>query len=375
MKTKIIANYLPQFHEIPENNKWWGKGYTDWVAVKKSKPLFEGHEQPRFPLDGYYDLTQENVIRRQAEQAKKAGVYGFGIYHYWFSSDMKLLEKPAEILYKNSDINIAYMFIWDNSSWKRTWSNVRKGNDWAPEFDEKNQKLSTQGESGMLAELIYGDEADWEKHFQYLVPFFKDLRYIKKDGRPMFAFFQPDNDFAIIKEMCIYWNKRAIETGFPGICFVSKANYAHCDLEYSFKYEPFSMDTTVAVWKARFANLKNKIKPTLRISEYDKEWNEIILSAQKCTKRNLFYGAVVGFDDSPRRGKKARIILGQSPQKFEKYMAELLRISSRQNKDFIFLTAWNEWGEGAYLEPDTESGYAYLEALKRAVESVDAENA
>lgn len=375
MKSKIIANYLPQFHEIPENNTWWGKGYTDWVAVKKAKPMFSGHKQPRIPLGGYYDLSQKEVLAKQAQQARNAGVYGFGIYHYWFSSELQLLQKPAEILLHNHDIDIAYLFIWDNSSWKRTWSNVRKGNDWAPAFDKGDKKSHHQEDSGMLAELIYGDEVAWEKHFQYLLPFFKDSRYIKIDGKPIFAFFQPDNCFGTIHKMCEYWNKRAVDEGFSGVCCISKANYARKNLDFSFKYEPFSMDSTIGVWKARFANFKNKIKPSLRLYSYDKEWERIINSAKICKDTSLFYGAVVGFDDSPRRGNKARIILGQTPDKFERYMAELIRISSSQGKEFIFLTAWNEWGEGAYLEPDTENGYSYLDALKHAVESVNADNA
>uniref|UniRef100_UPI003AB827B2 glycoside hydrolase family 99-like domain-containing protein n=1 Tax=Faecalibacillus intestinalis TaxID=1982626 RepID=UPI003AB827B2 len=113
-KVKIIANYLPQFHEIPENNKFWGKGYTDWVAVKKSKALFDGHDQPREPEeDRYYSLDQKDAIKWQAELARENGIYGFGIYHYWFSSDLQLLQKPAEIILKNKDIKINFMFIWD----------------------------------------------------------------------------------------------------------------------------------------------------------------------------------------------------------------------------------------------------------------------
>lgn len=120
VKTKIIANYLPQFHIIPENSKWWGEGFTDWQAVKKSKPLFAGHVQPRVPIDShYYHLDDVNEIRWQAQLARKYGVYGFGIYRYWFSSDMKLLEKTAELIRDNPDIDINYLFLWDNTSWTK----------------------------------------------------------------------------------------------------------------------------------------------------------------------------------------------------------------------------------------------------------------
>ncbi|MBQ0066894.1 MAG: glycoside hydrolase family 99-like domain-containing protein, partial [Phascolarctobacterium sp.] len=144
-KVKVIANYLPQYHRIPENDMWWGEGYTDWVATKNAKPLFEGHRQPRIPLDNnYYDLSDVNTIRWQAQLARKYGVYGFGIYHYWFNSNMQLLQKPAELLLKNKDIDINFMFIWDNSSWIRSWSNIKECNDWAPKFD-REQKNTDNG--------------------------------------------------------------------------------------------------------------------------------------------------------------------------------------------------------------------------------------
>lgn len=159
-KVKLIANYLPQFHVIPENSRWWGDGYTDWVGVRQAEPQFQGQHQPRIPLhENYYSLDDPAVLKWQADLARKYGVYGFGMYHYWFSSELQLLQKPAEILLAHPAIDIHFMFIWDNTSWTRTW--VRKGaaNDWAPKFDE--QPASPQ-ESGMLAELRYGTEADWK---------------------------------------------------------------------------------------------------------------------------------------------------------------------------------------------------------------------
>lgn len=367
-KTKIIANYLPQYHEIPENNCFWGKGYTDWVAVKKSKPLFENHLQPRRPEnDNYYSLDNKEVIKWQAQLAKNNGIYGFGIYHYWFSSDMQLLEKPAELLFEAKDIDINYMFIWDNGSWKRTWSNVKRGNDWAPEFDDKKELENENSDNGMLAELKYGNEKDWKIHFDYLCKFFKDRRYIKKDNCPMFGFFQPDNDYEIVKKMCEYWDALAKENGFNGMCFISKCNYKKADLDYSFKYEPLSVNTRKEVMLSRIQNIKNRHFPRLRIYNYDQVWKKIIHDARYCKNSNQFFGAFVGFDDTPRRGKKAKIILGQTPDKFESYLRELFKISQEKHKEYLFLTAWNEWGEGAYLEPDSIYGDRYLKAVKRVV--------
>ena len=365
-KTKIIANYLPQFHEIPENNRFWGKGYTDWVAVKKARPLFENHMQPRVPEFGYYKLDNRETIEWQANLARKNGIYGFGIYHYWFSSDLKLLEKPAEILLDAPDIDINYMFIWDNGSWKRTWSNVKRGNDWAPTFDSSEQvKSNNMEDNGMLAELKYGSEEDWKVHFEYLYRFFKDDRYIKKDNRPVFAFFQPDNDYKTVMEMCKYWDKLAKKNGFEGMCFISKNNYQGANLEYKFRYEPLSVNNTWELFISRLQNVKNRYIPKLRIYDYDKVWKKIIKNAKNCTDMNQFFGGFVGFDDTPRRGKKAKIILGQSPEKFEYYMKKLYKISNEQGKEYLFLTAWNEWGEGAYLEPDENYGNQYLNVIKR----------
>lgn len=362
---KIIANYLPQYHEIPENNKWWGKGFTDWIAVKKATPLFEGHKQPKVPLnDNYYDLTDVENIRWQANLAKKYGIYGFGFYHYWFSSDMNLLQKPSELLLKNKDIDINFMFIWDNFSWKRTWSKLSNGAAYAPSFDNENVSKHDDNSTGVLAELKYGDCVEWKKHFDYLLNFFRDDRYIKIDGKPVFAFYQSRNNFPLIKEMVSYWDELAKEAGFPGIMCMSKDILYPVKLERRMKYSPFQMTTPFMFLKYKFKSEYCKKKNKLATWSYDQVWKDILKEAKISAKDSYLCG-FVNYDDSPRRGQKARIITGGSPEKFEKYMKKLLKISKEQNKEYVFLMAWNEWGEGSYLEPDSENNYAYLEAIKR----------
>lgn len=366
--TKIIANYLPQFHCIPQNDLWWGKGYTDWVAVRNCKPLYNGHNQPRVPLnDNYYQLDNKDIIQQQANLARKYGVYGFGIYHYWFSSSLKLLEKPAELLLSSIDIDINFMFIWDNSTWKRTWSNVKNSNDWAPVIDANLSPDSTP--NGILAELNYGTEEEWFVHFNYLLPFFKDRRYIKIDNRPVFSFFNLGNQHEIIKNMCNKWDMWARSEGFNGVYFVSAKSSGPIELETCFVYTPFGkgsmnkaevIETKIKDKFCRYLNIPNKYS-------YDDLWNRIITNARKDKSPNVFYGAFVGYDDTPRRGLNGKIVVGQTPQKFEKYLCELLSISRIRDKEFLFITAWNEWGEGAYLEPDNVSKFAYLEALKNAI--------
>ena len=210
MKTKIFAMYLPQYHEIQENNKFWGKGYTDWVGVKNAKPLYPSHNQPKVPLDeNYYDLSKEDSIIWQAKIASESGITGFGIYHYWFNDSTNLLTKPAEILLKNKDINISFFFAWDNISWKRTWSSI-KGNDWSPIVDDKKDK----NENPLLIEYNLGNEDNWKCHFEFLKPFFLDERYEKHNNKPIFVIYHYEDR---ILDMAKYWDSLAKEIGFDGI--------------------------------------------------------------------------------------------------------------------------------------------------------------
>ncbi len=360
-KVKIIANYLPQYHSIPENDKWWGKDYTDWSAVQKSTPLFKGHNQPRRPLNGeYYRLDNYSTIKRQVDLANQYGVYGFAIYHYWFSENMNLLTKPAEIIKDNEDLNINYLFIWDNCTWRRTWSNIKYSNDWAPKFDDNPDKSK---DNGILAELKYGNQEEWKKHFISLLPYFNDKRYIKIDGKPIFGFFQTDNDFGKIEKMAAYWDQLAREYGLDGVICMTRKSKSGAGLKYQFKYTPLFPDSIGDYIRFKIYDIFCQRTNHIRKFEYDNVWKEIIKNAKK-TDRYTFLSGFVGFDDSPRRGNKGRIIVNGSVEKFQKYMKELVEISEKQNKEYLFITAWNEWGEGAYLEPDSVNEYQYLEALK-----------
>lgn len=362
---KIIANYLPQYHQIPENDKWWGEGFTDWIAVKKAEPRFADHRQPRIPLnDNYYDLSETENIRWQAKLAREYGIYGFGIYHYWFSSELQLLQTPSEIILNNKDIDINFMFIWDNFTWKRTWSKLSTGNVWAPSFDgEGSENPASKDEDGILAELKYGDETEWKKHFDYLLQFFRDERYIKIDNKPVFSFYQPRNNFALIKKMVEYWDELARENGFDGIMCLSKDILYPVKLERRMKYSPFQMTTPLLFLKYKIKSNIHKKKKKIAVWSYDEVWKDILTEAYFSAKDSYLCG-FVDYDDSPRRGNEARIVVGSSPEKFKQYMKKLVDISRKQNKEYLFLMAWNEWGEGSYLEPDTEYRYKYLEAIK-----------
>lgn len=372
MKTKILAMYLPQYHCIPENNEFWGEGFTDWLTVKKAEPLFTGHDQPRVPLnENYYDLSLEKNVKWQCQLAKEYGIYGFGVYHYWFNNEKNLLTKPAEIILKNKDIDTHFFFAWDNGNWKRSWSNIQ-GNDWAPLVETEKQK---QSGPKILIPYILGEKPDWKNHYNFLRPFFNDARYLKLDNKPIFIIY---NYNPKILEMSTYWSELARKDGFDGVRIIYryqesgrfKRNSVIDESEYQYNYEPIFngwLDTTLyerIVGKIRILKDGGKRKG-LRILDYDKVWNKILKNAEnRFCRPNLFHGCFVSYDDTPRRGNNGTLIKGGSPEKFGKYLKKLIDISEQQDKEFIFLTAWNEWGEGAYLEPDTVNGYSYLEVIK-----------
>lgn len=363
-KTKIIAMYLPQYHRIPENDKWWGEGFTDWEAAKKASPLFEGHEQPKIPCDEfYYDLSRKEDISWQVKLANKYGIDGLCIYHYWFSSKLQLLEKPAEIIRDNADIEIPFCFAWDNTSWIRTWSKIR-GNAWSTQ--SRGDKVEEENE-GVLAKLDYGNKKDWEIHFNYLLTFFKDERYIKKEGKPIFIFFT-NTELETLKSMGEYWNELAKKNGFPGIYLITRVSPLNKKriFDGTLCYEPvYSGWQTGMIIKKMLRTTNVKKQDKIQKYSYDKIWGKIVKSAKFCKKEYQYYGAFVGYDDTPRRGKKGKVVCGNTPEKFAKYLKRLREICEEQNKEWLFLTAWNEWGEGAILEPDEQNGRAYLEMISR----------
>lgn len=377
MNTKLIAMYLPQYHCIPENDKFWGKGFTDWVTVKKANPLFKGHRQPRVPLNcNYYDLSKKENVAWQAKLAKEAGIYGFGVYHYWFNNDTNILTKPAELMRDNNDIDINYFLAWDNGNWKRSWSNV-SGNAWSPLADVDKQHKGPE----ILIPYILGKEKDWENHYNYLRTHFLKSKYIKKDNKPIFIIFNYSNEIA---EMNKYWDELAKKDGFDGVYIIYRNLYSGGFKNksiipsslYIFNYEPSHNGWFTTNLAQRIVRKSKKIlgvgqnqQSTYFTYNYDKIWMDILTKAENENNRpNIYHGAFVEYDDSPRRGNRGgRIVLGATPEKFASYVKRIMDISQKQGKEFVFLTAWNEWGEGAYLEPDTVTGNAYLDALKKVL--------
>ncbi|WP_314318843.1 glycoside hydrolase family 99-like domain-containing protein [Paucilactobacillus nenjiangensis] len=373
-----MAYYLPQFHETEDNNKWWGKGFTEWVNVKKAKPLFENHNQPRVPLNNnYYDLSKIESIKWQTELAKKYGIYGFCIYHYWFNGHL-LLEKPLEMIRDSSEINFPYSICWANENWTNAW-------------------VAEEGNVKTLIKQDYGDKSDWEKHFQYLLGFFRDPNYIKESNRPQLVIYRPEL-ISNLNDMLDYWSDRAIDYGFDGIDFAYQQlsfaidpKHDESRFKYSIEYQPgYARYDENHDKKSSDEILFNKFKEKVRrsILQIDKKMHTNFLSyfapqhlkfenyeeickyivKRKAINKKSIGGMYVGWDNTPRKGTKGQVSLGSTPELFEKYLKlQIDNIKTNYSNDYLYIFAWNEWAEGGYLEPDTKYGYAYLEAIYNAL--------
>lgn len=352
---RILTMYLPQYHRVKENDEWWGEGYTDWVSTKNAKPLYEGHYQPHVPLnDYYYDLLDRKTFEWQAELMKKYGIDGQCIYHYWFKEGRQILERPAENLLEWKDIDMPYCFSWANQSWANSWSAVKNANIWC---DEREQKKKSENDNGLLLEQEYGDEKEWKAHFDYLLPFFKDERYIKIDGKPVFVLYQA-LFITVLKEMRECWNLWAKQEGFKGIYFIGASNKDESLVDAVLYPGPQMAMSTL------FPQAEREPTSNVRILDYSKVWNTTLEMA--LLEKKGMIGAFVGFDDAPRRGNRGCVIDNASPEVFRENLTKLFAINDLHNQPFTFINAWNEWGEGMHLEPDKRFGMAYLEAVKYA---------
>lgn len=362
---KVLCFYLPQFHETVENSMWWGEGYTEWTAVRNAKPYFKGHVQPKVPFkENYYDLSDPSAKtwKWQSKLARKCGIEGFVIYHYWFAG-RKMLEKPAEILLAHPEIDIKYSFCWDNNEWKRTW------------YSEVPEVLIPQD---------YGDEEIWERHFNDLLPYFKDERYIKVDNKPLFHVYA-SRKIECLDQMKACWDRLARENGYAGIYLVGgdlvDRKYQPClDAYYNFEPNRIQVESKYAKLLGifiRFAGgIRNKVNHLFSCKIIDKRYTPILyklLVREKDEKRLKTYrGMYINYDDTPRRQEEGVIYIGGSPALLQKVLRDLLIKSTWEEKGYIYLNAWNEWGEGAYLEPDEKDKFAYLAAVRSAI--LEAEN-
>ena len=354
-KPSVLAMYLPQFHRIKENDMWWGEGYTEWTAVKAATPLFQGHRQPRMPLHGkYYDLMDKRTMQWQAELARQYSIDGFCFYHYWFKDGRKILEKPAENLLKWQDVDMPFCFCWDSSTWARTWTKI--GNSWADKFEEKQE--GEKEDDGVLLRQDFGTEFAWRAHFEYLLPFFQDERYIKVDGRPVFIFYNP-LEIGCFEHMVLFWKELSRSSGIQEIYIITMhVPYAAADATIiPMSFHPYTLGYDAS--RGRYAIDGTSVCGY----SYDAIWEDY-LSYKASDAMPTMWKCTVAYDDTPRRGLNGRIYVGSSPEKFKRYYAKLLEKSIKGNAPFLFIDAWNEWAEGKYLEPDGDDGFSFLEAVK-----------
>ncbi|MCI8466524.1 MAG: glycosyl transferase [Lachnospiraceae bacterium] len=353
---KLISFYLPQFHEIPENNDAWGNGFTEWTNVSKSVPLYWGHRQPRVPLhENYYNLLDSSTMEWQVDLAKRAGIYGFCFYHYWFNGRL-VLEKPVKNLLRKKHINFHYCFAWANEPWTKTWHGAG-------------------GNKEILIPQTYGKKEEWEKHYDYFQPFFRDKRYIKENGRPVLLIYRLRN-IPYFNDMIQYWDLRAKEDGYSGlfvvsmnVCreHVSKSRWVNGSVDFEpnrTKSEKLQEGSEISFprWGKQILN-----RFVVKSIQYD-TINRTMLKTPH--EKNQFRTVFIDYDDSPRRSFRAVVTRGATPKKFGKYLKNTVQKSLEEGNNYIFINAWNEWGEGNYLEPDTRYGYLYLAEVKACMKAI-----
>jgi hypothetical protein len=361
-KARVIAFYLPQFHPIPENDEYWGKGFTEWTNVGKAKPLFRGHYQPRVPADlGYYDLRMPEIRQAQAQMAKDAGVEGFMYWHYWFGNGKRVLEKPFNEVLSSGEPDFPFCLGWANHSWTtHSWNS-----------DSQWKKNS------VILEQLYPGENDYISHFNTVLPAFKDKRYITVDDKPLFVIYAPQH-IPNVSDFIKLWNRLAIKNGLKGIHFVGVHHRKVENLNENFE-AGFSAVNTRGLQDAEI-RLNGKYTTALfnRIRKYfggvflDKHDHKKILKhyfTKYDSQENVYPTIVPQWDRSARSGRRAVIYHGSTPELFKKHVEDAIEIvrNKPEQKRIIFLKSWNEWAEGNYMEPDLKFGKGYLNALKEVL--------
>ena len=347
---KILSIYLPGFHEDEVNNKAWGKGFTEWDNVKSGVKYYKNHYQPLVPLNNnYYDLSKKEDIQHQIYLAKKYKLDGFIFYHYWFGNNKMALKKPVEIYNKEIKNKIDFCFCWANHSWIKNWH---------------------QGNSEYIEKQEYLDKQDWINHINYFIDFFKDDKYIKIDGRPLLYIYNM-NDIKCFDQMLTIWNKELKKNGIEKLYvveYISSRNkkesskFSDAVMEFEPLYTTYFDFSYINLFR-RFLCKKLKVAD---YENYDKIWKKIIKRKRVYGNKHIQKGCFSNWDNSARKGHNSMIIKNATPEKFYIYLKKLIE-QKRDNcdNDYIVINAWNEWSEGAILEPTEKDKYGYLEAIKK----------
>ena len=385
-RVQLIALYFPQFHAIPENDAWWGQGFTDWVNVKRGAPQYRGHYQPRIPLGGrYYDQSDKRTLEWQIDLARRHGVTGFSHYHYWFDGK-QLLETPTNLMLDSPELDFPFCLAWANETWSRRWDGL---------------------DHHILQQQTHNPDKElWARHFEYLFRAWSDKRAIQVDGKPMFQVYRAHRIHQL-EQMFDFWRELAHRRGLRGLYLVAMKQYEfpmpellrHFDA--TMQFQPFealfspdfeaNLQRTGPVRRVfrrlpkgiveSLRSMRRRFESGLTFNDYDQVWKHI-LEMEREGGIPAFPGAFVDWDNTARYGKRARIFRGASPERFEFWYRQLVQATSLRPapEQLIFINAWNEWAEGSYLEPDEQFGYRYLEAVRRvmadhSVEVMDEERA
>ncbi|MCI8950584.1 MAG: lipopolysaccharide biosynthesis protein [Lachnospiraceae bacterium] len=378
MKTKarVIAFYLPQYHPVDVNNKFWGKGFTEWTNVAKAKPCYKGHYQPQIPADlGFYDLRLPEVRKEQAQMAEEAGIEGFCYWYYRFDKNTRVLEMPINEIMRLKEPDFPFCIGWANHDWSnKTW-----------------KKTKYYSKDIVFLKQKYLGSEDYKAFFNEVLPMFQDNRYILVDGKPLFYIFAPQ-DIPDTDVLIKVWNTLAKENGFPGVYFVCRVDscgkapviYKKSFLEQGLtRYQHYIEKGFNAVNSYSFRRaevlaegyiskiikqLKRKLTGhALNRCDYERVMDNLYTDEDRF--EYVFPTIMPRHDRTPRSGKNANLYSDSTPEKFAKAANRAVNIVAEKNEEhrIIFLDSWNEWGEGAYMEPDIVFGYGYLEALKKVI--------
>jgi lipopolysaccharide biosynthesis protein len=363
-RARAIAFYLPQFHPIPENDRWWGIGFTEWTNVSKARPLFKGHYQPRIPADlGFYDLRVPETRAAQAKMASDHGIEGFCYWHYWFAGK-RLLERPFKQVLKSGEPNFPFCLAWANQTWTGIWHG-------APDR--------------ILIEQNYPGLKDHKSHFNALVQAFHDSRYIKIEGKPIFIVYYPPG-LPQPKLFTDYWNELAVKSGLPGFYFLGvvdkKWDYKKLGFDGSildslpiflkkmeFKKKSFSQKFLKSIMKKNKS--KSIEKTLLRAKPKIYFYKDFVKQSKPPINDKIdHYPCIVpNWDNTPRSGARGVVLHDSTPDLFRIHLNNALtQMNNRPvEKKMVFIKSWNEWAEGNYLEPDIKYGKTYLKVIKEEI--------
>jgi len=350
--TRMIAFYLPQFHPIPENDEWWGKGFTEWTNTAKAKPMFPGHYQPHVPADlGFYDLRLPEARLAQAELARQYGIEAFCYYHYWFAGK-RILDLPFNEVLESGQPNFPFCLCWGNQSWTGVWHG-------AP--------------NRMLIEQTYPGMEDHRRHFEYLLRAFLDPRYIRVDGKPVFVVYSPKElpDSMAVTDL---WRDLAVRAGLPGLFLVAEhkspdwdPKNAGFDAVINVRLPPRRRDSEARpAWNNPIGKLKHWYQDTRRLPTiHQYKYISDYLISEPVSGIEGYPCVIPNWDNTARSGSNGMVLHGSTPDLFRKHLHRALHQVQHLTEEhrFVFVKSWNEWAEGNHLEPDIRYGRRYLEVI------------